>query len=193
MLLTRDPEHAARTRRLRLHGITKDAWKRYTAEGTWQYDLEEIGYKYNPNDVASAVGIKQLEKLDSMNEARRLISERYNRAFAGIDGLVPYKRKPDCESSWHLYPLKLDTSALSINRDRFIEELKLRGIGTSVHFIPLYRFTYYRNSGFSPENFPASERVFSSVISLPIYPSMTADEIDYVIDAVISTAADNKR
>jgi len=186
MATTDNPEWAERMRILRLHGISKDAWKRYTKEGSWEYDVLENGYKYNTTDINAALGLAQLKKADWLWERRKYIAERYNEAFKDYEELILYKVKEDRTSSWHLYPLKLNLKALKIDRNRFIEELKNRGIGTSVHFIPLYRFTYYREKfGYTPREFPNSEWVFERVLSLPIYPGMTEEEADYVIENVV--------
>ncbi len=183
MAVTDNSDWAERMRVLRLHGISRDAWKRYMEGGSWKYDIIEPGYKYNPTDISSAMGLAQLAKLEMMRDMRKRIADRYTAAFDKRDETHPYRVPEDRESAWHLYPLRLNTEALTISRDRFIDELALLGIGTSVHFIPLYRFTAYREFGGGPGGFPGSEWVFNRVISLPIYPSMTDNEIDYVIES----------
>lgn len=172
-------------KQLRLHGISRDAWNRYAASGSWQYDVVHAGYKYNMTDISAAMGIEQLKKVDLMLDMRRSIAQQYTTAFSQSDGLIPYTVKEDRESSWHLYPLKLNPDALSINRDRFIEELKKAGITTSVHFIPLYRFTYYKGN---PAEYPEAEWVFERSLSLPIYPGMSDEEVEYVIEKVVGVA-----
>jgi len=193
MVTTDNDEWAERIRILRLHGISKDAWKRYSKEGSWEYDVLENGYKYNITDIQSALGIAQLNKLEFMWKKRERIAEIYNKYFSKCEELIIYKVKRDRISSWHLYPLKLNLESLKINRNQFIEELKKRGIHTSVHFIPLYRFTYYRKLGYDSRNFPNSEWVFNREISLPIYPSMTDEEVAYVIENVIALIKKYKR
>jgi len=194
MATTDNPEWAERMRILRLHGISKDAWKRYTKEGSWEYDVLENGYKYNTTDINAALGLAQLKKADWLWKRRKHIAERYNEAFKDYEELILYRVKEDRISSWHLYPLKLNLKALKIDRNRFIEELKKRGIGTSVHFIPLYRFTYYKERlGYTPKEFPNSEWVFERVLSLPIYPGMTEEEIDYVIENVVDIVKTYRR
>ncbi|MBN1532960.1 MAG: DegT/DnrJ/EryC1/StrS family aminotransferase [Spirochaetes bacterium] len=182
-----------RIRLLRLHGISRDAWKRYLEGGSWRYDIIEPGYKYNPTDIASALCLAQLSKLEAMREMRARIAEQYDAAFRDIDELDPYRIPEDRVSSWHLYPLRLNTEALSISRDRFIEELSERGIGTSVHYIPLYRFTAYRGMAAGPEDYPGTELAFGRSISLPIYPSMTDNETAYVIQSCIDIIARSRR
>lgn len=180
-------------RMLRLHGISKDAWKRYSDEGSWEYDVLYAGFKYNTTDINAAMGIEQLNKLEWMWNERKGIAERYNQAFFHEEGVVPYQIKEDRISSWHLYPLRLNIESLKINRDQFVIGLKKRGIGTSVHFIPLYRFTYYRDMGYSDLDFPESEWVFKRIISLPIFPAMSTEEIDYVIENVLELIKKNRR
>ena len=194
MATTENDEWADRLRILRLHGISKDAWKRYSKEGSWEYDVMENGFKYNTTDINASMGLAQLRKLEDMWEKRKAIARTYSEAFAGLDTVVPYKVKEDRVSSWHLYPLRLNLSALRIDRDTFIKTLGGKGIGTSVHFIPLYRFKYYRERfGYSAEDFPNSEWVFKRVVSLPIYPSMTEEEMSYVVEVVYDTLRRYKR
>lgn len=194
MITTNNDEWANRLRILRLHGISKDAWKRYTKEGSWEYDVIENGFKYNTTDINSALGLAQLKKLEWMWKKRIEIAQKYNEAFKDFEELILYKVKNDRTSSWHLYPLKLNLEALKINRNQFIEELKKRGIGTSVHFIPLYRFSYYRkNFNYNPKDFPNSEWIFKRVVSLPIFPEMSNDDINYVIENIIDLVRKSKR
>ncbi len=192
MIVTGNAEWAQKASILRLHGIGRDAWKRYSSEGTWMYDVEDIGYKYNTTDICSAIGIEQLKKLEWMWRERSDIARKYSLAFLDAEELIPYTVKSDRVCGWHLYPLKLNIEALSINRSSFIEELKKRGIGTSVHFIPLYRFTYYKNMGYGAAEFPESEWVFDREISLPIFPGMK-DETDQVIGNVLDIARKYRR
>ena len=193
MVTTENDEWADRIRVLRLHGISKDAWKRYSREGTWEYDVLENGYKYNMTDINAALGLAQLRKLEWMWRKRREIAQKYNEAFKDLEEIILYKVKEDRETSWHLYPLKLNLEALKISRNEFIERLKERGIGTSVHFIPLYRFSYYRKFGYKIEDFPNSEWVFERVVSLPIFPGMADEEVNYVIENVVEILKDARR
>jgi len=186
MITTNREDWAEQLKILRLHGISKDAWKRYSKEGSWKYDVISNGYKYNTTDLNSSLGIAQLKKANQFWRARKRIVEKYNSAFKGREELILYKIKPDRESAYHLYPLKLNLDALKIDRDRFIEELKQRGVYASVHFIPIYRFSYYRERyGYRPEKYPVSEWIFNRVLSLPLYPSMELYEVEYVIDKVL--------
>ncbi len=185
MATTDDELWACRMRTLRCHGISKDGWKRYSKDGSWYYEVLEAGYKYNITDIESALGLAQLRKLEWMWEARDKIASLYTKAFAPLDGVITPFVKPDRKTAWHLYTIKLNLEALNIDRAMFIDELKLRGIGTSVHFIPLHRHPFYRNCfGCSAADFPHAEWVYERVISLPIFPSMTQEEVYYVIDVI---------
>ncbi len=167
----------------RLHGIAKNAWERQNATNSWQYDILENGYKYNMTDIAASLGLVQLDKLFLMNEKRKNIVARYNEAFdqSGIHHLTIREGR---ESSNHLYVIKVN------NRDNVIRHLKEIGVMCLVHFIPLQYFTYYQKSfGYKIEDFPVSSSVFEKSLSLPIYPGMTDDEVQYVIDAVKKVVA----
>lgn len=189
MVTTENDEWADRLRMLRLHGISQDAWKRYTKEGSWYYEVMEAGYKYNLTDLQAALGLAQLRKADWMWQMRKNIAALYSEAFTQFDGLTTPYVKPDRKSSWHLYVIKLNLERLRIDRNQFIEELKNRGILTSVHFIPLYRHPYYRNvHGYSLNGFSMSEWFYERVVSLPIYPGMTNENVRSVIDAVADIA-----
>ena len=192
MITTENAGWAERMRILRLHGISSDAWKRYSKEGSWVYDVTEAGYKYNITDIASALGLEQLKKQDFLREERERIARRYDEAFTG-DAFLPYLIKGDRTSARHLYPLRLNTEALTITRDRFVEELKARGVGVSVHYIPLYRISLYRDMVFQAGNYTACEWIFSRCLSLPLYPGMQDEEIDYVISHVRDIAAVARR
>lgn len=193
MVCTDSGERAKRMRVLRLHGIDRDAWQRHNSQRFWQYDVVEAGFKYNTTDIAAAIGIEQLKKAEKIWHMRKRVAERYTAAFSGQDGLVPYTVKPDRVTSWYLYPLDLGLDALTITRDRFIEEMRARGVGTSVHFIPLYEFSYYKRIGYTGEGLDNCRHVFERTMSLPIFPAMTDAEIDYVIENVLDLAKKNKR
>lgn len=189
MITTEDEKLAERMRVMRLHGISRDAWKRYTAEGSWRYEVMAAGYKYNLTDLAAALGLVQLAKCDALWAARCRISQRYTEAFQALEALEVPTVRPGRESAWHLYILRLRLEHLGINRDRFIEELAEQGIGTSVHFIPLHLHPYYQRAwGYKPGDFPRAEREYARCLSLPIYPTMSAEEVEAVIAAVAETA-----
>jgi len=194
MLTTADARYADRARLMSLHGISRAAWNRYTAEGSWKYDILEPGYKYNLTDIAAALGIVQLRRLEAMRDRRRCLAQIYDRAFAALPEVVLPARSEDVEHAWHLYPIRLRLDMLRIGRDAVIEELKKRGIGTSVHFIPLHMHPYYRSAfGYAPDEFPNASGAFTSLISLPIYPSMTHDAVNRVVEEVSGIVAGNRR
>jgi perosamine synthetase len=189
MITTDNDDCAARMRMMRLHGISGDAWKRYGKNGTWYYDVVEAGFKYNPTDLQSALGLTQLAKCDALNDTRRRIAERYTAAFKEVSALEPPTVKCDRRTSWHLYVLRLRLEQLRIDRDAFIQELKKRGICTSVHFIPLHFHAYYQRAyGYRKGEFPVAEAEFERCLSLPIYPGMSDGDVDLVIDNVTEIA-----
>lgn len=185
MATTEDAELAEHMRRLSLHGISKDAWKRYTAEGTWRYDILEIGYKYNLTDLQASLGLAQLAKCDAMLARRRALAKRYTNALAPLEAFEVLPVPEDAQHAWHLYVVQVNSSALRIDRNRMIEELKSRGIGTSVHFIPLHLHTLYQKQlGYRGGRFPNAEECFERAISLPIYPAMSDEDSNRVIEAL---------
>jgi perosamine synthetase len=189
MLCTDDADLAERCRMMSLHGISKDAWNRYTEEGSWYYEIVEPGYKYNLTDLAAALGLEQLAKADRMWERRVEIAQQYNEAFAKVSALQLPANRPDAQHAWHLYMLRLHDPHLRIDRSRFIKELKLRNIGTSVHFIPLHLHPYYRRTyGYKPDSFPVALREYEREISLPIYSKLDDNDVGDVIEAVTSVA-----
>lgn len=194
MVTTEDDQFAARIRLMRLHGISKDAWKRYTAEGSWFYEIEAPGYKYNMTDIAATIGLSQLAKLDAMTERRAAIAAHYTAAFTGCDVLETPWMNPDGEHAWHLYLLRLRLDALLLDRAEVIAELTARNIGTSVHFIPLHLHPYYRQrEGYVPSTFPVADAEYRRVISLPIYAAMTDQDVDDVIEAVLDVMRLSRR
>jgi len=189
MVTTSNAAFAERIRLLRLHGISRDAWNRYSGDGHWRYEVEEAGYKYNLTDLQAALGLVQLAKCDAHREARCRIAERYSAAFAGVPGLEAPRVLPGRTSAWHLYVLRLCPAQLSIGRDRFIEILRERGIGASVHFIPLHLHPFYRSAfGYRPGDFPRAEKEFERCLSLPLFPHMTVQEVERVIETVSDIA-----
>jgi dTDP-4-amino-4,6-dideoxygalactose transaminase len=190
MATTENPEYAERMRILRLHGISKDADKRYTANGSWRYEILEVGYKYNMTDMQAALGLTQLAKCDAMHAIREQLAARYSAQLATIEGFKLPSALPDTSHAWHLYVVEIDPREFSVGRDTFIEELKQRGIGTSVHFIPLHTHPLYsQRFGYRAGQFPNAERHFAGAISLPLYPSMTTDDVDRVVEALSQIAA----
>jgi perosamine synthetase len=194
MATTENREWAEKMRVLSLHGINHDAWKRYSAEGSWYYEILCPGYKYNLTDVAASVGIEQLKKCNSFFEARKRIAEAYDDGFADLPEVVTPVCTPGVQHAWHLYVIQLDLERLTIRRKEFIDDLKRANIGTSVHFIPLHMHPYYRATfGHRPKDFPNASSVFEQIISLPIYPKMTAQDVDDVICAVRSIVEKHRR
>jgi dTDP-4-amino-4,6-dideoxygalactose transaminase len=194
MITTDNDGWAERCRIMSLHGISKDAWMRYTVEGNWYYEIIAPGYKYNMTDVAAAMGLAQLRKAHTMRDKRRAIALQFNAAFAKLPQLELPADSPNVEHAWHLYMIRLHLDHLRIDRAAFAEELKKRNIGASVHFIPLHIHPYYRDLfGFKPEDFPVAYREYQREISLPIYSKMSDDDVQSVIDAVVEIAEENRR
>jgi len=194
MVTTDNEDLAVRMRMMRLHGIGRDAWKRYSAEGSWYYEVMDPGYKYNLTDIQSAIGIVQLGKCDQMNAARREISSRYTERFLKERALEVPTVRADRDSSWHLYVLRLNLDELKITRSQMIEELRARGVSTSVHFIPLHMHPYYQKAyGYQEGEFPVATEQYHRYLSLPIFPQMTSMQVDYVIDSVLDIVAINRR
>ncbi len=186
MICTGDKALAERCRVMALHGISKDAWKRYTNEGSWYYEIIAPGYKYNMTDIAAGLGLAQLAKAEIMRQRREEIALRYNSAFEQEDALqVPFDRQ-NCQHAWHLYMLRLNLDHLVIDRTRFIKELRKRNIGASVHFIPLHLHPYYRQTyGYRPEDLPLAFEEYQRQVSLPLYSKMVEQDVDDVIEAVL--------
>lgn len=194
MITTQDPDLAARMRLLSLHGISRDAWKRYTSEGSWRYDIEAVGYKYNLTDLQASIGIAQLHKSETLLARRAALAARYTQQLSSLDAFVTPAVPLDVQHAWHLYVLQLNEDVLGISRDRVIDELKARGIGTSVHFIPLHLHSIYqKNCGYRPGQFPNAERHFSRAISLPLFPDLAFYEQDRVIQALHDIACIYRR
>ncbi len=185
MITTNDAEYAARMRLLSLHGMSKDAWKRYTQAGSWYYEVVAPGYKVNMTDIAAALGLHQLRRLDSFNRRRAEIGAMFDAVLGPLGVFTLPVRLPDRNHVLHLYPVQIRPGTLRIGRDEFIEELKQANIGASVHFIPLHRHPFYRDQfGYRPGQFPAAERCYEGLLSLPLYPKMTGDDADDVMAAV---------
>jgi len=175
-ITTEDDALADRLRVMRLHGISKDAWNRYSEKGKWYYEIEYAGWKYNMTDVQAALGIHQIKKLDRFIDVRREYAHIYNDGFRELAGAITPFEDPRAKHIYHLYPLLLDGHT----RDGFIEEMHKRGIGCSVHFIPLHLHPLYRSMGFKKGDFPNAEWVYEREVSLPLYPKMTPQEVELV-------------
>ncbi len=184
-MLIAPPDLLREARIWSLHGMSHDAWNRYAPDGEWHYSVVAPGFKYNMSDIQAAIGLQQLRKLPTFQARRREIARRYTAAFSQLEELQPPVARHDVEHAWHLYVLRLNLAALTIDRGRFIQELKARNVGSSVHFIPIHLHRYYQEKyGFSPEDFPVAYQEFERLVSLPLYPRMTDDDVEYVIDVV---------
>ena len=193
-MLTAEPALLDRARVVSLHGMSRDAWRRYDQGGSWQYDILLPGFKYNMTDIQAALGLRQLQKLASFQRRRRHVVARYAEAFADLDALELPVERPDVEHAWHLYVLRLVPETLRIDRDRFITELAARHIGTSVHFIPIHLHPYYRDRyGYAPESFPVAWSNYRRLLSLPLNPRLTDDDVSDVIEAVRDVVRVNRR
>ncbi len=188
--VTEDAGRAQRMRIMSLHGISRDAWKRYSASGTWRYEVVAPGFKYNMTDIAAAMGIVQLARAQEMLARRRAIAARYDDAFAAEPALQRLTIPPDRTSALHLYVLKLARGALRVGRDTFIEELRHAGLGASVHFIPLHLHPYYRDQfGYRPGDLPVATAEFQRSISLPFSSAMTDAQVKRVVATVLELVA----
>lgn len=196
MVTTEDEEMASRIRTMRLHGINRDIWNRYTSDKpSWYYEVVAPGYKYNLTDIASAIGLCQLAKSHNFQCRREHIAKRYDEAFGAHPCFeTPKKIHQNDIHSWHLYVLRLHLDTLTIDRNAFIQEMATRGIGCSVHFIPLHMHPYWKERyNLDQAAFPVASAEFERVVSLPIYPGMTDDQVSRVIDAVLDIVKSHKR
>ncbi|HKT61224.1 MAG TPA: DegT/DnrJ/EryC1/StrS aminotransferase family protein [Gemmatimonadales bacterium] len=185
MLTTDDDAVASRVRLMALHGISRDAWKRYTAEGTWDYEVVAAGYKYNLTDLAAALGRVQLRRAEGMRARRAAIAAAYARGLGAVPEIELPTVRPGVVHAWHLYPIRLRLERLTIGRGEFIEELRRRQVGASVHFIPLHRQPFYRERyGYQASAFPVAEAEFPRLVSLPIYSRMSDADVASVVATV---------
>ncbi|MCQ2982793.1 MAG: DegT/DnrJ/EryC1/StrS family aminotransferase [Treponemataceae bacterium] len=191
MITTKDPELAKRMTTMRMHGIDRTVWDRYTStKASWQYDVVDEGYKFNLPDILAAIGREQLKKAQTFYEMRKAVVDRYNEAFRDVDFLqVP----PDGEgNAWHLYLLRIRAEKLTIDRNEFAQKLQDRGLGISMHFIPHYHFTHIRNLyGYTPDQFPNCERQFQSTVTIPLWPGMSEEQTRQVIDTVLAVGKEH--
>lgn len=185
MLVTRDPELAKRARVMRLHGINRDAFDRFTSKApSWYYEIVAPGFKYNMTDIAASMGIHQLKKANAFQQKRAHIAALYDKAFAGLPIVCPTHAAAGDLHSWHLYVTQLSDDA-GVSRDVFIERMFEQGIGCSVHYIPLHLQPYWRDTyQLTPDMFPVSQRVYERTVSLPLYTRMTEADVARVVAAV---------
>ncbi len=186
MLTTDNDDYAERASIMRLHGISGDAWKRYSKEGSWFYEVQDAGYKLNLCDILGALGSSQLRRSDAFFARRRQIAAMYQERFSEIDEVEnPPAADPGDTHAWHLFILRLRPDLLEIDRNQFMDELKRMQIGGSVHFIPLHLHPYYaREYGYRRGDFPNAEDAYSRCLSLPIYPDLTDEEAERVVRSV---------
>lgn len=186
MVTTNDPELAQKIRLLSLHGLSRDAWKRYSAGGSWYYEVLFPGYKCHMNDISASLGLVQLNRIDEMMSRRMSIVNLYFEMLRGLDYLIlPEEANERYGHAWHLFTIRLRPGRLRISRDEFVDEMNRAGVGCSVHFIPLHMHPFYRDRfGFRPESFPVAERVFRSIVSLPLYSKMSLDDARHVATTV---------
>lgn len=185
MAVTDDSSLEEQMRLMSLHGLSRDAWKRYTEKGTWDYRIVAPGYKYNLTDIAAAIGIHQLARAEEMRCQREKIARTYLEMLSEVEELELPPTDENRLHSWHLFPLRLETEKLSIDRNEFFDELKKRGVNCSVHWRPLHLHPLYQEEfNWRGEHLPAATRLWERLISLPIFPAMTDKEISYVINTV---------
>jgi dTDP-4-amino-4,6-dideoxygalactose transaminase len=185
-MITTDREEWANTlRQRRLHGIDRDAWKRYAGDGSWFYEVGYPGFKCNMTDLNAALGLEQLRKLERFHGIRSYYAGLYHTGLADLPELVLPEAPPSTQHAWHLYIVRLNLDGLTIDRDTFVRLLRERNIGTSVHFIPLHLHRWYRDTfGYKPEDFPVALGAYRAAVSLPLYPRMSEADVWDVIDAV---------
>jgi dTDP-4-amino-4,6-dideoxygalactose transaminase len=188
MAVTDSPELATRMRQMSLHGLSNNAWNRYMGTGSWDYTIEAPGFKYNLTDVAAAIGLHQLAQAEAFRRSREAIALSYIERLAAIDAVELPPNPANRKHAWHLFPLKLRLDRLAIDRNMFFEEMRQRGIGCSVHWRPLHLHPYYQHTfRWMPEQLPCATSIFDREISLPLFPSMTPDQVEAVVDAVAET------
>jgi dTDP-4-amino-4,6-dideoxygalactose transaminase len=193
MVTTSEEPLADTVRMLALHGVSHDAWDRYTDQGDWHYDVLAHGFKYNLSDIQAAIGIHQLAKLDHLIERRACYAAVYNNAFAGMDELELPPDNPHCRHAWHLYILRLNLNRLTIDRAEFIRELRKRGVCCSVHFIPIPFFRFFAQLPLVQYPCPRAVELYPRIVSLPLYPAMTEEQVRYVAKAVQEIATSFRR
>jgi len=192
-MLTGPPKLIDDARVWSLHGMSRDAFKRYTSDGSWRYDVVLPGFKYNMADIQAAIGIHQVRRLDAMQKRRRAIVAQHDEALGELAELARPVERLEVESAWHIYLLRLRADRLRIGRDAFIEQLRARNIGTSVHFIPVHEHSYYRDrDGLEPDDFPVAHREFERMLSLPLSPAHTDQDVADVIEAVTEVVKQNR-
>jgi dTDP-4-amino-4,6-dideoxygalactose transaminase len=191
MVTTDDPVLAEDVRMRRLHGISRDAWKRYSAEGSWYYEVMRLGFKYNMTDINAAIGLHQLDKLDGFHRRRLALVALYDELLAEVPGIVRPQPPADGDSAWHLYIVRIEPAEV---RDKVIEALKADNIGTSVHFIPVHHHPFYQERlGCKESEFPNATRLYRGAISLPLFPAMREEEVGAVVRSLARVMQECRR
>ena len=192
MVCTRDPELARRMTVMRMHGMDRTTWDRYTSpRASWEYDIIAPGYKFNLPDVLAAIGVCQLDRAWLFYEQRKAIVDMYNKAFSSLDFIELPPDGPG--NSWHLYLMRIVPEKLKITREQFAKKMQEAGLGISVHFIPIFHFTYWRElyPDFTAQNYPNAENQYNKTISIPLYPDMTKEDAELVIETVKKIGLEN--
>jgi len=185
MVISNKKNIAEKIRILRLHGMDKDAWKRYKKQGDWYYTVIEPGYKYNLTDLQAAIGLEQFKKLSKFNNLRRQHARYLIKGLQGLKEITLPQERSYAKSSWHLFPILINKEYLRINRNQFIKELAKWNIGTSVHFIPIHLQPFYQKKyGYKKGDFPVTEYIYERIVSLPFYPKMKKEDLNYLIYAI---------
>jgi len=194
MVATRHTKLAEKVRLLSLHAMSKGAWKRYTKGGSWRYDLLDLGYKYNLSDLAASLGLAQFNRFEEFQLRRARAARRYTSHLKTIEEIRLPVVEEQSVHAWHLYMIRLRPRMLKINRDQFIDELNAKNIGTSVHFIPLFLQSHYRKHlNLNRKDFPNADKAFGEVITLPFFPDLKQEEVDYVCGVIESICKKHKR
>jgi dTDP-4-amino-4,6-dideoxygalactose transaminase len=194
MAITEDADLARRMRMMSLHGLSQDAWDRYSGGRSWDYRIVAPGYKYNLTDVAAAIGVHQLARAEAMRLERESVARRFREALSDVEEIELPPDGPDRIHSWHLFPIRLRLDRLKVDRDTFLDELRDAGVGCSVHWRPLHLHPYYEETfGWRPEDFPIATAVWSRLISLPIFPGMREQEVAHVIEVIRRQCARHTR
>jgi dTDP-4-amino-4,6-dideoxygalactose transaminase len=181
MLTFADEALAERLQTRRLHGMSRNAWRRYSSEGSWRYDVSYPGFKYNMTDMAAAMGLVQLRRLPALHQRRQALAALYTELLSDVPQLELPVTRPDVEHAWHLYVVRLRPERLRIHRDAVIELLKEEGVAAGVHFIPLHLHSYYRDAlGYCPQDFPVASAAAETILSLPFFTPMSDDDVRYV-------------
>ena len=194
MVVTDREDFAERMKLMHLHGMSRDAWKRYTQNGSWSYEILAPGFKYNLTDIAAAIGIHQLRKCNAFHQRRHAIADLYDAGLRDVPGIQVPQVDDRASHGWHLYVIQVDSERLGFGRNEFIDKLIARNIGVSVHFIPLHVHPYYRERyALRPDDYPHAMAAYERIVSLPIYAKMEDEDVRHVIDAVRDIALEGRR